>query len=58
MKDGMWFRKYRWFGKDSKQREGMFEESPAFCYDSSTGERESEIGRLQRKVEMSLRVFI
>lgn len=58
LKDGICFRKYRWFDKDSRQREGMFEKSPAFCYGSSTAERESEIGRLQRKVDMSLRVFI
>lgn len=33
-------------------------ESPAFCYGSSTGERESEIVRLQRKIETSFRVFM
>lgn len=58
LKDGICFWKYRWLDKDSRQREGMFEESPAFCYGSSTGERESEIGSLQKKVEMSFRVFI
>ena len=45
-------------GRGQWTKGGHAWESPAFCYDSSTGERESKMVRLPRKVEMSSRVFI